>query len=121
MSEQIVDRLLYWSVVAAIGLGLFNSSELLAAPSQARSTELIRLVREDCGSCHGLRLSGGIGPSLLPSSLKDKSPDMLVATILQGRPGTPMPGWAPFLAPSEARWVVDRLQEGFPEMHADGR
>lgn len=80
----------------------------------ARERQLVRLVRQDCGACHGLRLTGGLGPALTPQALRDKPVDALVATTLLGRPGTAMPPWAALLTPSEARWVVLRLQQGFP-------
>ena len=83
-------------------------------PSQKRRAELISLVRQDCGSCHGMTLKGGLGPSLLPEALKDKPADSLQATILQGRPGTAMPPWQRFLNEAEAGWIVAQLQKGFP-------
>jgi cytochrome c55X len=85
------------------------------APSPERRKELIHLVRQDCGSCHGMTLQGGLGPSLKPEALRDKPADSLVATIYGGRPGTPMPPWHRFLTEDEARWVVDQLLAGFPE------
>ena len=35
-----------------------------ASPDAARRAELVTLVRQDCGSCHGLTLKGGLGPAL---------------------------------------------------------
>lgn len=87
----------------------------VAAIESARRTELIRLVRQDCGSCHGLTLQGGLGPPLLPESLAGKPVDALKATILHGRPGTAMPGWRRFLNDAEAEWIVTNLQKGFPD------
>lgn len=84
------------------------------APAGARKAELVRLVRQDCGSCHGMTLKGGLGPPLTPDSLKEKSLDSLVATVMMGRPGTPMPPWDRFLNEDEARWIVRELQRGFP-------
>jgi cytochrome c55X len=86
-----------------------------AEPSAARQKELIHLVRQDCGSCHGMTLQGGLGPPLLPATLADKPVDSLVATIVGGRPGTPMPPWHRFLAEDEAQWIVARLMAGFPQ------
>lgn len=80
-----------------------------------RQIELVRLVRQDCGSCHGMTLAGGLGPALLPASLRDKPPESLVATILHGRPGTPMPPWGTFIDEKEAEWIVDKLLKGFPD------
>lgn len=102
-------------------LGLLACVAPLAAdagpPSAARQRELVTLVRQDCGSCHGMTLSGGLGPALLPSALKDKPVESLVATVLYGRPGTPMPPWRPFLSEEEATWLVDMLLKGFPDGH----
>ena len=49
---------------------------------------------------------------MLPETLRDKPPAYLAATILQGRPGTPMPPWQPFLSPEEALWLAGQLKEG---------
>lgn len=83
-------------------------------PTTERQKELVRLVRQDCGSCHGMTLAGGLGTPLLPATLKDKSAEGLVATILLGRPGTAMPPWERFVNEAEARWIVDKLMTEFP-------
>lgn len=85
-----------------------------AEPDPARQSELVRLVRQDCGSCHGMTLQGGLGPALLPENLKDKPAESLVATIYSGRPGTPMPPWNQFLTEAEASWIVEKLMTEFP-------
>ncbi|MDD5329184.1 MAG: cytochrome c [Sulfuricella sp.] len=85
-----------------------------AAPAPARQAELLNLVRQDCGSCHGLRLEGGLGLPLTPQALGEKSPDALRETILHGRAGTPMPPWQPFLTEAEADWIVQMLLKGLP-------
>ncbi|MHB0972939.1 MAG: c-type cytochrome [Thiobacillus sp.] len=85
-------------------------------PGRERETQLIRLVRQDCGSCHGMRLTGGLGPALTPAALQDKPADALVQAILQGRPGTPMPPWKNFISGPEAVWIVDGLKKGFPDV-----
>ena len=86
-----------------------------SAPSSARQTELLNLLRQDCGSCHGMRLTGGLGLPLTPEALKDKSPEALIQTVLYGRSGTPMPPWNPFLTEAEAGWIVDILLKGLPD------
>ena len=80
----------------------------------ARKAELLNLVRQDCGSCHGLRFEGGLGVPLTPAALKGKSPDALRDTILYGRNGTTMPPWNPFLSEAEAGWIVQMLLKGLP-------
>ena len=84
------------------------------APNASRRSELITLVRQDCGSCHGLTLKGGLGPALLPETLRDKPVDGLKATLLHGRPGTAMPPWQGFITEVEAEWIIVNLQKGFP-------
>lgn len=84
------------------------------APEPQRQAQLIALVRQDCGSCHGLTLKGGLGPPLLPATLQEQSMETLKAVILHGRPGTAMPPWQRFLSDAEAEWIVVNLQKGFP-------
>lgn len=86
-----------------------------AGPDAARRAELVSLVRQDCGSCHGLTLKGGLGPSLEPAALAAKDAAALGFVILHGRPGTPMPPWRAHLSEAEARWIVESLMKGFPE------
>lgn len=86
-------------------------------PAPARKAELLNLIRQDCGSCHGLRLEGGLGLPLTPQALRGKSPEALKQTILHGRGGTPMPPWNPFLTEAEASWIVDILLKGLPDAH----
>jgi cytochrome c55X len=78
----------------------------------ARQQALRHLLAQDCGSCHGLTLQGGLGPPLTRAALTGKSPEMLRAVILHGRPGTPMAPWRSFLTEQEAGWVVEVLMQG---------
>jgi cytochrome c55X len=93
------------------GLSVVSAAE----PSAARQKELVHLVRQDCGSCHGMTLQGGLGPALLPDALRDKPAEGLTATIYDGRPGTPMPPWKQFMSEAEAAWIVDKLMSEFPK------
>ncbi len=97
------------------GLPLWAAAAPSAAPSPLRQHELIRLVRQDCGACHGMTLKGGLGSPLLPDSLREKPPASLVATVLYGRPGTPMPAWKSILGEHEVEWIVAQLIQGFPQ------
>lgn len=92
-----------------------NPSMHTQEPDRQRRAALIRLVRQDCGSCHGMTLAGGLGPALLPENLRDKDRQSLKNTILFGRAGTPMPPWREFLTDDEAGWLVDNLGKGFPD------
>lgn len=85
-----------------------------SAPSAQRQQRLVRMVRQDCGSCHGMRLTGGLGPALTRDALAERPLAALVATTLHGRPGTSMPGWKSMLSDSDAVWIAQQLQAGFP-------
>ena len=90
-------------------------ADAAVVPDAAREQALVHMVRQDCGSCHGLRLTGGLGPALTPEAMAALPLESLVAVIVHGRPGTPMPPWQAMLNEAEARWIALRLQQGFPE------
>jgi cytochrome c55X len=80
--------------------------------SGERQNELRNLLLQDCGSCHGMRLTGGLGPALTPQALRGKPRELLIATVSEGRPGTPMPPWKPLLSKTEIAWLVDYMTGG---------
>lgn len=82
------------------------------ASSDDRAAALERLVHQDCGSCHGMSLKGGLGPDLLAGRLAARPPEALTAIILDGVPGTPMPPWRGVLSEADARWIADYLKAG---------
>jgi len=99
-------------------LALFTlaaASSAAAEPTPARRAELVDLVRQDCGACHGMTLKGGLGPSLEPAAVAGKDSEQLEFVILHGRRGTPMPPWRGLLTEPEARWIVDTLKQGLPK------
>lgn len=84
-------------------------------PTVQDQQRLVRMVRQDCGSCHGSLLTGGLGPALTPAALREWPEESLTATILNGRPGTPMPPWKTFVSEDEAGWIARQLRAGFPQ------
>jgi cytochrome c55X len=80
-----------------------------------RQGELVYLVRQDCGSCHGMTLKGGLGTPLLPANVKDTPIEALVSIILDGVPDTPMPPWRGLLNETEAEWIARQLKKGLPK------
>jgi cytochrome c55X len=82
------------------------------APALDRQAELLHRLRHDCGSCHGMTLKGGLGPSLRPEALVGKDEAGLAAIIRHGVPGTPMPPWGIEISAAEAAWLVARLKQG---------
>ncbi|CAG0956138.1 hypothetical protein BURK1_00461 [Burkholderiales bacterium] len=104
------------AVAPALGeAGPGASAEAVASvadPDPARQRELLVLLRQDCGSCHGMRLTGGLGPALTPEALRTKPAESLAATIVHGRTGTAMPPWRRFISEAEADWLVARMFDG---------
>lgn len=90
----------------------FMFASAICAAEPDNGADLIDLVKQECGSCHGLTLQGGLGPALTPEALKDVPDDVLTATILYGRPQNAMPPWNDILSREEAEWIVDKLREG---------
>lgn len=92
------------------GLALLSGQCLALDP--AREARLDNLILQDCGSCHGMTMKGGLGRPLLPERLADVPRDGLAGIILDGVPGTPMPPWRGLLSDEEALWIADRLKRG---------
>ncbi|MGZ8927947.1 MAG: c-type cytochrome [Methylobacter sp.] len=89
---------------------VLTETSLAGEPSPARQSAIRNMLNHDCGACHGLTLKGGLGPSLLPEALAGKPDDLLISTILNGRQGTAMPPWQPFMDRDEAAWLVSILR-----------
>lgn len=100
----------YALIVAGVAVALFSLAGM-ADPTVQRKTEIIYLLKHDCGYCHGLTLQGGLGPPLLPDQLKQFSEKQLISIIRYGRPGTPMPPWETFLTEQEAHWLAGQLKK----------
>lgn len=81
----------------------------MAEITPEQTMRLEHMVTQDCGSCHGLTLKGGLGRPLTTEALAGADPATLAAIILDGVPGTAMPPWRPLLTEEEARWIADYL------------
>jgi cytochrome c55X len=103
-----MTRLTWLALSLIIALPLAAGETL----SVERQQELRNLLIQDCGSCHGLTMRGGLGPALLPEMLQGKPREYITHVILEGRPGTAMPGWRPLLTADEASWMTDMLLQG---------
>lgn len=114
MWTTLILRMALAGLASLVG-GASLASEGAPVLTPDRQARLVRMVRQDCGSCHGMRLTGGLGTALTPVQLRDWPVSSLVAVILHGRPGTPMPGWKAMLSEADARWIAMQLQAGFPE------
>lgn len=98
---------------SALAVLLLSSLPAAAADlPPGRAAELERLVLQDCGSCHGLTLKGGLGPDIRARTLAGTPPEGLAAIVLHGVPGTAMPPWHPLLNAAEAHWIAEFLLKG---------
>ncbi|OXS21119.1 c-type cytochrome [Pseudomonas rhodesiae] len=96
---------------SAMALLMLIPAWATATPDAAR---LEHLLTQDCGACHGLHLTGGLGPPLTPQALAGQPRASLIATITYGRPARAMPGWGPLLSAGDIAWLADRLLQGRP-------
>jgi len=95
-----------------LSLSLLDNTFANEDLSVERQQFLNNLLVQDCGSCHGLQLKGGLGPALLADRLKQLPASFITTTILDGRPGTAMPPWKAILSNRDAQWITTRLQSG---------
>jgi len=97
-------------------LGTVLLVQLVSAQAETlsveRQQELRNMLFQDCGSCHGLKMTGGLGPALTQQALKGKNRSYLLAAILDGRRDTPMPPWRGIINQTEAEWMLDLLYRG---------
>ena len=100
------------ATLLTIGLAMFTCMTAADEPNAERRGELLYLLKHDCGSCHGMTRQGGLGPSLLPKALSKRSDAILFATIMEGRSGTPMPGWRELLSEQDVSWLVQAMRRG---------
>lgn len=73
---------------------------------------LTNLLIHDCGSCHGTKLKGGLGPPLTTNALEKYSVKWIELVILNGQNGTAMPPWRDLIKPGEAAWLAKALKAG---------
>lgn len=111
MRRSMLTGMIGMFLVAGLTIGMAVPARA-GGPTRERQNELLYLLEEDCGSCHGLRLKGGLGPPLRPADIASTSDAALIDAILNGRPGTPMPPWDIEISEAEVRWLVGRLRTG---------
>ncbi len=99
-------------VILVLSQPVLSYAQTNVQPDAERQKELTYMVQQDCGSCHGMTLKGGLGPSLLPERIAAFPRQYLMDAVTHGRPDTPMPPWKPILTEGEIQWIVEQLQLG---------
>ncbi|WP_260023513.1 c-type cytochrome [Ruegeria conchae] len=97
-----------WTARAVLTTAVLVATSAFAADTLDPNA-LKRLVHQDCGSCHGLSLKGGLGPDLRTETLEHYDADVLTGVILDGIPDTAMPPWRPLISEEEAEWIARYL------------
>lgn len=101
-----------WAAVLTLfSIFVFPAFNLAASElvDKRRQQELAYLLKHDCGSCHGMKLKGGLGPPLLPEALAGKPPIYLKQVISKGMPGSAMPPWEKLLSEADIDYLVSLL------------
>jgi len=100
------------AVILVTGVAAGGAARAAEDLPAERAMALTRLVHQDCGSCHGMTLKGGLGPALTPVALTGRSSADLAWVIARGRKERAMPGWEPLLPAQEIDWIARGLLDG---------
>ena len=95
--------------LSSLAAALLSAGTAHAEDDRARLKDLLV---QDCGSCHGLTLKGGLGRPLTRDALENFPTETVRDIILDGLPGTPMPPWRPLLTEREAGVIAEMLKSG---------
>lgn len=115
---SLISAAFYFLATGAIALYSSSGSAFSATTASETASaglsvkeqqSLIYLLKQDCGSCHGLTLQGGLGPALLKKNLKGKPAEYLESVIAYGRAGTPMPPWKDILNKQQIKFLASYL------------
>jgi cytochrome c55X len=103
---------LHLSLLLSLSAGLAGVAVAVIDIPAPREAELRNLVEQDCSSCHGITLRGGLGKPLLPAQFEGVPEAAIASVILDGVAGTPMPPWRGLISEPEALWIARQLKEG---------
>ncbi len=100
-------------VILSVQLLLTATASALSHGQTERSPdELMHLLKQDCGSCHGMRMKGGLGPELTKDKMEQLGVGGIYAVVKYGRPGTAMPPWSAILSDNEIEYIAKQLVKG---------
>ncbi len=96
----------------SLGLALLGAPAFSAPPVPPVGRSSSQLYEEFCAACHGLRMEGGKGPNLVDTTWKHGSDEAsILRVILEGVPGTEMPGFFAAITPAEGRGMIAFMRE----------
>ena len=89
-----------------------HSGENPVEVTKERQSELRDFVEKNCPACHGMWMTGSLGPELSKANLQHLSVNAVTFTILYGRPAKGMPPWEAQLSEQDAYWIAEFLKQG---------
>jgi len=92
-----------------VGLAIVTSVAATMVVAGSSKMDFAKVYEKECQGCHGPIHQGGVGSDLRPKALKKKEAYSLAETIMNGRPGTAMPGWKHMFSKDDATGMVDWL------------
>ena len=114
----MVPQMLSPRTLSALLLGPLLLHPLSAADEKPRDST--KIYAQFCAGCHGAKLEGGSGPSMLGEAWKHGSSDAdLTASIAAGHPEAGMPAFGQTVSDQEIRGLVVYIRE--QAGHAAGR
>jgi glucose/arabinose dehydrogenase/cytochrome c5 len=96
----------------------FGTTIALAAPAalaaDTASLSADKLYQNNCAVCHGSKMEGAVGPSLVDKTWLHGAPTRanLVKIISQGIPENNMPAWSPTLTKAQIGLLADYVAAG---------
>ncbi|MFP7674988.1 cytochrome D1 domain-containing protein [Marivita sp. S0852] len=94
---------------------IFSASLLALLPIVAQSDPAVTYATH-CAVCHGDDRLGGLGPALIPESLRRLKGDDLIAVIGKGRISTQMPGFDDQITPDDMAELAAFLHTPLPDI-----
>ena len=95
----------------ATALALLALAPTLHAQIQ-RAGKVNEIYAENCASCHGEQMEGGLAPSMLDDAwLRGGDDESLARSIREGLPENGMPPWAGLLSEEDIRSLVIYIRE----------
>jgi len=82
---------------------------LNANTSNAEQASTLKLYNQHCASCHGADRLGGMGPALLPESLKRLRKKKALGVIEKGRAATQMPAFGSSLTAEQIQTLANYI------------
>ncbi|PLX37074.1 MAG: cytochrome C oxidase Cbb3 [Hyphomicrobiales bacterium] len=86
------------------------------ATASDSAVDVDALYTKHCVECHGPTRLGGIGPALIPETLKRLKPDDLALAIREGRPATQMPAFGEEIDEAGIAALVERIRTPLAEI-----